>query len=111
MVSFFLVDDDDQRRLTQALDLQLGVTDLPLVIQDKQFDVQGRLLYRPDAHEAMMGWLGDIVLVNLTPNVVQAVAPRTYCLRLLNGSNARINRLAFAQGDTLLDFTVAPTAA
>ena len=39
--------------LAKALDLQLGVTDLPLVIQDKQFDAQGRLRYRPNAHEAM----------------------------------------------------------
>ena len=109
LASFFLVDDDDQRRLTKALDLQLGVTDLPLVIQDKQFDAQGKLLYKPDAHEAMMGWLGDIVLTNLTPNAVQAVTPRTYRLRLLNGSNARIYRLAFVKDNTALNFTVIGT--
>ncbi|MDP3413998.1 MAG: multicopper oxidase domain-containing protein, partial [Polaromonas sp.] len=109
LASFFLVDDDDQRRLAKALDLQLGVTDLPLVIQDKQFDAQGKLLYKPGAHEAMMGWLGDIVLANLTPNAVQAVTPRTYRLRLLNGSNARIYRLAFVKGNKALDFTVIGT--
>jgi len=109
LASFFLVDDEDQRRLSQALDLQLGVTDLPLVIQDKQFDTQGKLLYKPGAHEAMMGWLGDIVLANLTPNAVQTVTPRTYRLRLLNGSNARIYRLAFVKGNTPLDFTVIGT--
>ncbi|MDP3169542.1 MAG: multicopper oxidase domain-containing protein [Polaromonas sp.] len=109
LASFFLVDDDDQRRLSKALDLQLGITDLPLVIQDKQFDAQGKLLYKPDAHEAMMGWLGDIVLANLTPNAVQAVTPRTYRLRLLNGSNARIYRLAFVKGNKALDFTVIGT--
>ena len=109
LASFFLVDDDDQRRLSQALDLRLGVTDLPLVIQDKQFDPQGKLLYRPGPHEAMMGWLGDIVLANLTPNAVHSVTPRTYRLRLLNGSNARIYRLAFAQGASVLDFTVIGT--
>ncbi|MDO8439657.1 MAG: multicopper oxidase domain-containing protein, partial [Polaromonas sp.] len=109
LASFFLVDDDDQRRLSKSLDLQLGVTDLPLVIQDKQFDAQGKLLYKPDAHEAMMGWLGDIVLANLTPNAVQTVTPRTYRLRLLNGSNARIYRLAFVKGNTPLDFTVIGT--
>ncbi|WP_096698851.1 multicopper oxidase family protein [Polaromonas sp. AER18D-145] len=109
LASFFLVDDDDQRRVSKALDLQLGVTDLPLVIQDKQFDAQGRLLYKPGAHEAMMGWLGDIVLANLTPNAVQAVTPRTYRLRLLNGSNARIYRLAFVKGNKALDFTVIGT--
>ncbi|MDP3752870.1 MAG: multicopper oxidase domain-containing protein, partial [Polaromonas sp.] len=50
LASFFLVDDDDQRRVSKALDLQLGVTDLPLVIQDKQFDAQGKLLYKPSVH-------------------------------------------------------------
>ena len=109
LASFFLVDDDDQRRLSKALDLQLGVTDLPLVIQDKRFDAQGKLLYKPNAHDSMMGWLGDIVLANLTPNAVQAVTPRTYRLRLLNGSNARIYRLAFVKGSVLLDFTVIGT--
>ena len=109
LASFLLVDDDDQRRVNKALDLQLGVTDLPLVIQDKQFDAQGRLLYKPSVHETMMGWLGDIVLANLTPNAVQLVTPRTYRLRLLNGSNARIYRLAFVKGNTALDFTVIGT--
>ena len=106
LASFFLVEDDDQRNLTKALDLQLGVTDLPLVIQDKQFDAQGKLLYKPSMHDAMMGWLGDIILANLTPNAVQTVTPRSYRLRLLNGSNARIYRLAFVTGNTPLGFTV-----
>jgi suppressor of ftsI/bilirubin oxidase len=109
LASFFLVDDEDQRKLAKALDLKLGVTDLPLVIQDKRFDALGHLVYQPDMHESMMGWLGDIVLANLTPNAVHEVTPRTYRLRLLNGSNARIYRLAFARGDTLLPFTVIGT--
>ena len=112
LASFFLVDDDDQRKLAKALDLRLGETDLPLVIQDKQFDAQGRLLYRPNPHESMMGWLGDIVLTNLTPNAVLTVTPRTYRLRLLNGSNARIYRLAFVkglEGGLALEFSVIGT--
>ena len=109
LASFFLVDDDDQRRLAKALDLRLGVTDLPLVIQDKQFDAQGKLRYQPNAQESMMGWLGDVVLANLTPNAVQTVTPRTYRLRLLNGSNARIYRLAFVTGKKPLNFTVIGT--
>ena len=109
LASFFLVDDADQRRLAQALELTLGVTDLPLVIQDKQFDAQGALQYRPNAHESMMGWLGDIVLANLTPNAMHSIGPRAYRLRLLNGSNARIYRLAFVKGSTALPFTVVGT--
>ncbi len=109
LASFFLVDDDDQRKLAKALDLQLGVTDLPVVIQDKQFDPQGKLHYQPNAQESMMGWLGDIILANLTPNAVHNVTPRTYRLRLLNGSNARIYRLAFVAGKTPLNFVVIGT--
>jgi blue copper oxidase len=109
LASFFLVDDDDQRNLAKTLDLRLGETDLPLVIQDKQLDAQGRLVYKPNAHESMMGWLGDVVLTNLTPNAVHTVMPRTYRLRLLNGSNARIYRLAFVNGNTPLEFTVIGT--
>ena len=109
LASFFLVDDDDQRNLAKTLDLQLGVTDLPLVIQDKRFDAQGKLLYKLNIQDAMMGWLGDIILANLTSNAVQTVTPRSYRLRLLNGSNARIYRLAFVTGNTPLGFTVIGT--
>ena len=109
LASFYLVDDDDQRKLAKLLDLQLGVTDLPLVIQDKRFDAQGALVYQPNAQESMMGWLGDIMLANLTPNAVHAVTPRTYRLRLLNGSNARIYRLAFVKGETSLPFVIIGT--
>jgi blue copper oxidase len=109
LASFFLVEDDDQRKVAKALNLQLGVTDLPLVIQDKQFDAQGALIYRPNAHESMMGWLGDIVLVNLTPNAMHAVTPRTHRFRLLNGSNARIYRLAFVKDNTVMPFIVIGT--
>jgi blue copper oxidase len=109
LASFFLVEDDDQRRLTKALDLKLGETDLPVVIQDKQFDADGKLRYQPNAHESMMGWLGDVVVANLTPNAVLNVVPRIYRFRLLNGSNARIYRLAFVKGERPLDFTVVGT--
>ena len=109
LASFFLVEDEDQRRLAKSLDLKLGETDLPLVIQDKQFDGQGKLHYKPNGQEAMMGWLGDVVLANLTPNAYQTVAPRTYRLRILNGSNARIYRLAFLKGKERLSYTVIGT--
>lgn len=109
LASFFLVDDEDQRKLAQALDLRLGETDVPLVIQDKQFDGAGRMRYRPNMHESMMGWLGDVVLTNLTPNPYLTVTPRGYRFRLLNGSNARIYRLAFVKGEALLNFAVIGT--
>ncbi len=49
------------------------------------------------------------MLANLTPNAVQTVTPRTYRLRILNGSNARIYRLAFVKDKKQLNFTVIGT--
>ncbi len=109
LASFFLIEDEDQRRLNKALDLRLGETDVPLVIQDKQFDAAGGLRYQPNMHEDMMGFLGDVILCNLTPNAYLSVTPRLYRFRLLNGSNARIYRLAFVKGQTLLNFSVIGT--
>ena len=109
LASFFIVEDDDDMRLASALDLNFGETDLPLVIQDKRFNAAGELVYAPDANERMMGYLGDIVLVNLTPNAYLDIGPRIYRFRCLNGSNARIYKLAFMRGKELLAYQVIGT--
>lgn len=109
LASFFIVEDDDDLRLASALDLKFGETDLPLVIQDKRFNDAGELVYEPDANEKMMGYLGDIVLVNLTPNAYLEIGPRIYRFRCLNGSNARIYKLAFMRGNEQLAYHVIGT--
>ena len=109
LASFFIVEDDDDLRLTNALDLKLGETDLPLVIQDKRLNAAGELVYQPRPVEQMMGYLGDIVLVNLTPNPFLEIAPRIYRFRCLNGSNARIYKLAFMRGKEQLGYQVIGT--
>lgn len=109
LASFFLVEDEDQRRLSKALDLRLGETDVPLVLQDKRFDAAGKMLYQPNMGDMMMGWLGDIILANLTPNAYLTVTPRIYRFRILNGSNSRIYRLAFRNGKKPLNFSVIGT--
>jgi suppressor of ftsI/bilirubin oxidase len=94
----FLVEDEDEDRLREALGLELGETEVPLVIQDRTFDDGGNLVYEPDEMERFMGVTGDTVLVNLTPVPYLNVFRRVYRFRLLNGSNARTYRLAFADG-------------
>jgi FtsP/CotA-like multicopper oxidase with cupredoxin domain len=44
---------------------------------------------------AMMGMYGDEILVNGQPGATLDVAPRAYRVRLLNGSNSRIYKLAW----------------
>jgi blue copper oxidase len=97
LAGFFLVEDNNQRRLDEALNLRLGETDIPLLIQDKVLDESGNFLYEPDQMALAMGYEGDVVLVNLTPTPYLEVSPRIYRFRLLNGSNARTYRVAFSR--------------
>lgn len=109
LASFFIVEDDDELALREALDLQLGVTDLPLVIQDKRLNRAGELVYNPSGMERMMGFLGGTVLANLTPTPFTEIATRIYRFRILNGSNARIYKLAFAKDGRPLPYHVIGT--
>jgi FtsP/CotA-like multicopper oxidase with cupredoxin domain len=70
-----------------------GANDIPLVIQDRNFDSSNQILYNPNN---MWGYLGSRILVNGKADSVLAVEPRAYRLRLLNGSNARTYKLAWS---------------
>jgi blue copper oxidase len=97
LAGFFIVEDEDEQTFVEALDLELGKTDIPLLIQDKVLDEDRNFIYEPDAMAVDMGYEGDVVLVNLTPTPYLEVSTRIYRLRLLNGSNARTYRLAFTK--------------
>jgi FtsP/CotA-like multicopper oxidase with cupredoxin domain len=87
LAGLILISDDSE----QALDLPAGDRDLPLVIQDRTFDAQNQLAYSTP----MAGFLGERILVNGQPDATRAVAPATYRVRILNGSNSRIYKLAW----------------
>jgi len=99
MAGLFIVHDEEE----SAIGLPDGEFDIPLVIQDRIFDSGNQFSYTGDA---MQGFLGDTVLVNGMPNFKLNVATRPYRLRLLNGSNARIYKLAWSDGSP---FTVIGT--
>ena len=90
LAGLFLVEDEDEGKLTEALDLRLGETDVPLLIQDKVLDESGNIVYVP-------GVMRKVILINLTPNPYLEVGTRIYRFRVLNGSNARTYRLAFTK--------------
>lgn len=106
---FFVVEDDEELALQKALDLKLGETDIPLLLQDRRFDDEGRPVYEPSAEERFHGYTGDRVLVNWTYRPHFLAASRVYRFRILNGSNARVYRLVFRRGGKLLDFAVIGT--
>jgi blue copper oxidase len=97
LASLLFIEDDEEAALRKSLDLTLGVTEIPLVIQDRTFDAQGKLQYQPTDAEKMMGFLGERILINLTDQPFITAERRIYRFRILNGSNARSYQLAFLQ--------------
>jgi len=106
LTGFFIVEDDEELALQKALDLRLGETDIPLVLQDRRFDDRGALVYAPSADERFHGHYGSEVLANWTPRPYFDAASRIYRFRILNGSNARIYRPAFRHETQLVEFHV-----
>ena len=98
LAGLFLVSDDEEK----AAGLPAGEYDIPLVIQDRAFDNRNQLIYLSGHRmEQMTGFLGDWILVNGHPDFILPVATRAYRLRLLNGSNSRIYKLAWQDGSPL----------
>ena len=85
------IDSDDETDPNPgALRLPSGTHDLPLVFQDKVFDISGALIFDPFNQD---GFLGDTMLVNGVVRPFHAVSRRKYRVRFLNGSNARIYQM------------------
>lgn len=91
--ALFIHDDEEAK-----LELPAGEYEIPLVIQDRLFDEQNQLIYVRNMHDRMVGFYGDHILVNGRPDLKIDVASRAYRLRILNGSNARIYKLAWDDG-------------
>jgi FtsP/CotA-like multicopper oxidase with cupredoxin domain len=98
LAGLVLVSDDEE----QTLGLPTGDFDVPLVIQDRTFDANHQFVYGAGGMDGMMdqmmGFLGDRILVNGQVNFTLPVATSAYRLRLLNGSNARVYKLAWSNG-------------
>ncbi len=117
LAGLFIVHDNEE----SSLGLPDGEFDIPLVIQDRTFDTLNQFVYNIEPMtemgniggmgnmggmgtmnmDAMMGFLGKRILVNGQPNFRLPVATRAYRLRLLNGSNSRIYKLAWSNDTSL----------
>lgn len=102
LTGLFLESDDEEDKVS----LPYGKYDIPLVIQDRTFDASNQLVYLKrgmmNHMERMMGFLGEKIMINGKPDFVLPVATRAYRLRLLNGSNSRIYKLAWRHGEPLV---------
>lgn len=126
LAGLFLISDDDEA----SLGLPAGEQDMPLVIQDRNFDAVNQLVYpggdmgSATAHERgtagggmmgrammrggmgsmmarMMGVLGNQILVNGGGQAKRDVQRRAHRIRLLNASNSRTLKLAWDDGTPL----------
>lgn len=92
-----LIRDTEEERLG----LPSGDYELPLVIQDRRFDENNQLVYGRTMHDRTLGFAGNRVLVNGKSDAVFEVASRAYRLRVMNGSNSRIYKLAWSDGTAI----------
>lgn len=90
MAGFYILADDYE----DNLGLPSGAYEIPLAIQDRNFDSTGKLVYTRNR----MGETGNTILVNGTIQPNFKVASRKYRFRVLNGSNARKYRIALSNG-------------
>ncbi len=98
LAGLFLVADEEEK----AAGLPAGEQDIPLVIQDRSFDSDNQLMYLSGGRmDVMTGFIGDRILVNGRPDFRLTLSTRSYRLRLLNGSNSRIYKLAWKDGRPL----------
>jgi suppressor of ftsI len=97
LAGLFIVSDPEE----QALKLPRGEFDVPLVIQDRTFDSHNQLHYSNHMMQRMHGFLGNQIMINGQPDFELPVAQRSYRLRLLNGSNSRIYKLAWDDGSPI----------
>lgn len=95
LAGMYVVDDAKDR----ALNLPKGDYDIPLIIQDKKFDVAGQLIFDDRRQRSAYG---DVALVNGTPFPCLRVARRKYRFRLLNASPSRTYQLVLSQAENML---------
>jgi spore coat protein A len=91
--AYILRDEFDTGEEPNPIGIPGGAYEIPLVIQDRQFNADGTFLY-PVSDIAGVTWIGeyfgDVMLVNGVVWPFLEVEPRLYRFRILNGCNARI---------------------
>jgi FtsP/CotA-like multicopper oxidase with cupredoxin domain len=105
----YLIRDSFDTGSNPLLPGPIGVYELPMVVQDRQFNPDGSLLY-PVAPASTNGpWIGeyfgDVMLVNGKIWPALTLEPAVYRFRVLNGCNARILNLRIS---TLNDSATVP---
>jgi FtsP/CotA-like multicopper oxidase with cupredoxin domain len=97
LAGLFIVEDEEEKKLN----LPKKEEDITIVIQDRTFDSDNQLVYINSPMDRMTGFLGEQIVVNGKANFSLSLDSNVYRLRLLNGSNSRIYKLAWSNGTPL----------
>jgi FtsP/CotA-like multicopper oxidase with cupredoxin domain len=100
LAGLFLIEDEESRAL--RLPSQYGIDDVPLIIQDRRFNRDGSFAYLSAMPDVMMGYKGNVILVNGTVDPHLTLRRQRTRLRILNASNSRIYTLGRDDGKDLL---------
>lgn len=95
LAGMFILDEPDAQgatgaaraMATAALPHEYGVDDIPLIVQDRRLDSNGRLTFDPAGNS--LGTLGNSIAANGTLGAVLPVTTQRVRLRILNASNGR----------------------
>src|SRR6266516_2682935 len=91
--AYIVRDEHDTGAEPNPIGIPGGAYEIPLVVQDRQFNADGTFRY-PVSDIADVTWIGeyfgDTMLVNGKAWPFLEVEPRLYRFRILNGCNARI---------------------
>jgi spore coat protein A len=98
LAGFYLLSDS----IEDSLPLPKGDNDVALLIQDRLFNSDGSLNYPITDQTIRTGVTGDTLLVNGAIQPYLQVGHRKMRFRILNGSNARIYKVALSTGDALI---------
>jgi spore coat protein A len=107
---YFIRDSRDSGKPSNRLRLPAGAQEIPLALQDKQFNADGSLFYpstngQPFPDYPHNKWVpeffGDTPVINATAYPYLTVEPRRYRFRMLNGAQARFFNLSLDSGTPL----------
>ena len=93
LAGLLIIDDENGDAL--SLPRTYGVDDIPLVVQDRTLDRQGRLVYSLEDADEEDGFMGETITVNGISDPFLEVPSGLVRLRLLNASNGRFYRFRF----------------
>jgi len=96
LAGMLLVEDGAAAAL--GLPCRYGIDDLPVVLQDRLFNVAGGMSYLDSGPARAIGMRGNTSVVNGAIRPVARVPAGLVRLRLLNGANARTFDVAFDDG-------------